>query len=229
MALQRAAKFTAKAATSRTAVRAYAATTDRGAVRASVIPRYSIASLPVYAPGEAASPRLRSTHGAASKNRTGLPDGLKSGIESLSGISLDNVDVHYNSPHPMKRDALAYAHGRDIYVAPQQERHLAHEAWHLVQQAQGRVKPTGRMADGVPINDDTALELEADVMGKKAAFAGSAAPSIAGPETREATASHPVQLKGKKQKLQGVKMSLADFHRAVDGNLLGPESICPRR
>src|SRR5215470_10506123 len=28
-------------------------------------------------------------------NRTGLPDQLKSGVESLSGVSLDNVKVHY--------------------------------------------------------------------------------------------------------------------------------------
>jgi hypothetical protein len=31
-------------------------------------------------------------------NNTGLPDQLKSGIEGLSGHSLDDVKVHYNSP-----------------------------------------------------------------------------------------------------------------------------------
>lgn len=33
-------------------------------------------------------------------NRTGLPDNLKSGIENLSGYSMDDVNVHYNSAKP---------------------------------------------------------------------------------------------------------------------------------
>ena len=33
-------------------------------------------------------------------NQTGLPDNLKTGIESLSGMSLDHVRVHYNSAQP---------------------------------------------------------------------------------------------------------------------------------
>jgi hypothetical protein len=76
--------------------------------------------------------------------------------------------VHYNSSQPAQLDALAYAQGSDIHLAPGQERHLPHEAWHVVQQAQGRVKPTLQMKDGVAINDDAKLEHEADVMGTKA-------------------------------------------------------------
>lgn len=33
-------------------------------------------------------------------NNTGLPDNLKTGIENLSGMSLDDVKVHYNSDKP---------------------------------------------------------------------------------------------------------------------------------
>jgi|GEM_PF-1142197 len=101
-------------------------------------------------------------------NRTGLPDQLKTGIESLSGLSLDNVKVHYNSARPAQLMAHAYAQGSQIHLAPGQQSHLPHEAWHLVQQAQGRVAPTTE-ADGTPVNDDAALEREADVMGRKAA------------------------------------------------------------
>lgn len=101
-------------------------------------------------------------------NNTGLPDNLKSGIESLSGMSMDSVRVHYNSSQPAQLNALAYAQGTDIHVAPGQEQHVPHEAWHVVQQAQGRVQPTMQMKDGVPINDDQGLEKEADVMGSKA-------------------------------------------------------------
>lgn len=105
---------------------------------------------------------------SAKPNNTGLPDNLKSGIESLSGMSMDNVKVHYNSSQPAQLNALAYAQGTDIHVAPGQEQHLPHEAWHVVQQAQGRVKPTMQMKEGVPVNDDKSLEHEADVMGGEA-------------------------------------------------------------
>jgi hypothetical protein len=105
-------------------------------------------------------------------NNTGLPDQLKSGIESLSGLSMDHVRVHYNSAQPAQLNALAYAQGSDIHLAPGQERHLPHEAWHVVQQAQGRVRPTMQMKEGELVNDDVGLESEADVMGSKALEGG---------------------------------------------------------
>lgn len=101
-------------------------------------------------------------------NNTGLPDNLKLGIENLSGMSMDGVKVHYNSAKPAQLNALAYAQGQDIHVATGQEQHLPHEAWHVVQQAQGRVKPTMQMKGGVPVNDDKVLEREADMMGGRA-------------------------------------------------------------
>lgn len=101
-------------------------------------------------------------------NRTGLPDNLKSGVENLSGYSMDDVKVHYNSSEPAQLQAHAYAQGTDIHIAPGQEKHLPHEAWHVAQQKQGRVKPTLQMKAGVPVNDDPGLENEADVMGAKA-------------------------------------------------------------
>lgn len=107
----------------------------------------------------------------AGTNRTGMPDKLKYGIEALSGMAMDNVRVHYNSPKPTQLQALAYAQGTDIHLAPGQERHLPHEAWHVVQQAQGRVKPTMNLG-GVQINDSKSLEAEADTMGDKASSLG---------------------------------------------------------
>ena len=99
---------------------------------------------------------------------TNLPGDLKSGVENLSGMSMNGVQVHYNSPKPAQLQALAYTQGKDIHVGPGQEQHLPHEAWHVVQQAQGRVQPTRQMEQGVPLNDDAGLEHEADVMGEKA-------------------------------------------------------------
>jgi len=101
-------------------------------------------------------------------NNTGLPENLKSGIENLSGHSMDNVKVHYNSSKPAQLQAHAYAQGTDIHIASGQEKHLPHEAWHVVQQKQGRVKPTLQMKGKVNVNDDKDLENEADIMGAKA-------------------------------------------------------------
>ena len=101
-------------------------------------------------------------------NNTSLPNELKSSVENISSISIDDVKVHYNSSQPAQLNAHAYAQGTDIHVAPGQEKHLPHEAWHVVQQKQGRVKPTTQLKGKVNINDDKGLELEADTMGSKA-------------------------------------------------------------
>lgn len=101
------------------------------------------------------------------EGRGGLPGPLKAGIESLSGMAMDDVKVHYNSSKPAQLQALAFAQGADIHLAPGQEKHLPHEAWHVVQQKQGRVTPTLTLKDA-PINDDRSLEQEADQMGDRA-------------------------------------------------------------
>jgi len=102
------------------------------------------------------------------ENNTGLPDNLKSGMENLSGISMDDVKVHRNSDKPAQLGAHAYAQGTDIHLGPAQEKHLPHELGHVVQQKQGRVKPTMQMKGKVSVNDDSGLEREADLMGNKA-------------------------------------------------------------
>lgn len=111
-------------------------------------------------------------------NNTGLPNELKSGVESLSGVSLDDVNVHFNSAKPAQLKAHAYAQGTDIHLGAGQEKHLPHEAWHVVQQKQGRVNPTMQMKGKVPVNDDAGLEKEADVMGAKAVQMKAMRPSV---------------------------------------------------
>lgn len=118
------------------------------------------------APRSAAEPPVQRR---AARNNTGLPDSLKSGVEHLSGLSLDGVRVHRNSAKPAQLNAHAFAQGTDIHLAPGQEKHLPHEAWHVVQQAQGRVRPTTQLQSAVPVNDDPSLEREADRMGARAA------------------------------------------------------------
>ena len=101
-------------------------------------------------------------------NNTGMPNQLKSGIEGLSGVDVSDVKVHYNSSKPAQLNAHAYAQGSNIHIGPGQEKHLPHEAWHTVQQKQGRVQATTQMKENVQVNDDPSLENEADVMGAKA-------------------------------------------------------------
>jgi len=112
-------------------------------------------------PMEASPPQPASAPIQREPNDTGLPDQLKAGVEQLSGIAMDDVRVHFNSPKPATVQAHAYAQGTDIHLGPRQEKHLPHEAWHVVQQKQGRVKPTLQLK-GIVINDNSALEREAD-------------------------------------------------------------------
>jgi hypothetical protein len=105
------------------------------------------------------------------QNNTGLPDKLKSGMENLSSMSLDHVNVHYQSSKPAAVQAHAYAQGSDIHIASGQEKHLPHELGHVVQQMQGRVKATTSVG-GMSVNDNAGLENEATVMGDKALRGG---------------------------------------------------------
>lgn len=104
---------------------------------------------------------------ASSESETAVPNNLKSGIEARSGLSVADVKVHYNSSKPAEIQASAYTQGTNIYLEKGQEKHLPHEVWHVVQQKKGQVKPTSYVR-GMPINDVTALEQEADLQGNLA-------------------------------------------------------------
>ena len=114
------------------------------------------------------TPTLQASPDGERPNQTGLPDGLKSGVESLSSLSLADVRVHFNSSLPQSYAAHAFTAGSDIHVSPGQERALPHEAWHVVQQKQGRVQANIEV-NRSPVNADADLEREADQMGQRAA------------------------------------------------------------
>lgn len=138
------------------------------------------------------------TPSAGNTSQNGLPNALRSGIENLSGMAMSDVQVHYNSSKPAQLRAHAFAQGNQIHVAPGQERHLPHEAWHVVQQKQGRVKPTAQLKKGIAVNDEPALEREADVMGAKAARLGDSTTTSAPLQAKAATAEvmQPIWIKG---------------------------------
>lgn len=96
-------------------------------------------------------------------NLTGIPTQMKLDFERRSGLSFDDVRVHYNSDKPAQLQALAYTQGTQVYVGPGQERHLKHELGHVVQQKSGRAHPMYYIK-GMPINDQPSLEREADTL-----------------------------------------------------------------
>lgn len=104
---------------------------------------------------------------ASEKDKTGIPHKMKAGFERSSGFSFNDVRVHYNSEKPAQLRAHAYTQGNEIYVAPGQEKHLPHELGHVVQQKSDVVRPTGEIG-GLPLNDDMAMENDADTIAAKA-------------------------------------------------------------
>lgn len=102
------------------------------------------------------------------ENNKGLHDDLKSGIESLSGHSLDNVKVHYNSDKPAQLHSNSYYQGTDIHLEDNQQKYLLHETWHVVKQKQGRVIPTMQMKGEINVNDNKGLEKGVEVIVNKA-------------------------------------------------------------
>ena len=133
--------------------------------------------------------QLQEDKQASSKNKTGLPDPLKTGMENLSGMSMDDVRVHRNSDKPAELQAHAYAQGNQIHLGPGQEEHLPHELGHVVQQKQGRVHPTLQKKGQIPINDNKGLEKEADVLGSKALQTSNNEPTV---QKMNKTANQPV-------------------------------------
>jgi hypothetical protein len=103
-----------------------------------------------------------------------LPEELRERMEPVLGADLSDVRVHEDSKAP-SIGAEAYTQGRHIHFTPGKFQPnslpgrtlIGHEVGHVIQQRAGRVTvPQGK---GAPINEDPALEAEADALGAKAA------------------------------------------------------------
>jgi hypothetical protein len=107
---------------------------------------------------------------------TGIPDGVKTKMETALGADFSEVKIHPHSSQPGEVLALASTQGQDVHFAPGQyaphtdrgQRLLGHELAHVVQQRAGRVPATGTMG-GYAANLDPGLEREADRIGDYAA------------------------------------------------------------
>ena len=114
---------------------------------------------------------------AVSDGGKALPDGVRGKMEGALGMDFSRVRVH-EGPQARAMGALAYTQGTDIHFAPGQyqphsqrgQELIGHELTHVVQQAEGRVQATRQMK-GVGLNDNPALEREADDRGREAARA----------------------------------------------------------
>jgi len=106
------------------------------------------------------------------KASNGLPSDLNANLESTLNTDFSDVNIHTNSNDAVQMNALAYAQGTDVHFAPGQfkpntssgQKLIGHEFAHVVQQAEGRVKPTAEV-NGMPVNDNKGLEGEADKIG----------------------------------------------------------------
>ena len=74
--------------------------------------------------------RFQATQPKAVLAASDLPLALQAGIERLSGVRLDGVQVERNSPEPGRLGAHATAQRRTIKLAPGQDHRLPQEAWH---------------------------------------------------------------------------------------------------
>jgi len=70
------------------------------------------------------------------KGKDNLPNQLTSRNENLSGYNMSDVKVHYNSSKPSElgNDPKTQDFQNTIHISTPQEKHLPHEAWHVVQQ-----------------------------------------------------------------------------------------------
>ncbi|MEO1653852.1 MAG: DUF4157 domain-containing protein [Bacteroidota bacterium] len=104
-----------------------------------------------------------------------LPPQLQAQAESVLGEDLSQVKIK-ESEQAREVGALAYTQGNELTFAPGQfqpqskqgQELIGHELAHVQQQKQGRVQATTQ-TKGLPVNDDPALEKEADVIGEKIA------------------------------------------------------------
>ena len=135
-----------------------------------------------FQPDLAAAPIQRKAGGEtgeapapASGGGVPMPADLRAKMERAFGADFSAVRIH-QGPQARALGALAYTQGTDIHFAPGQydptstagQELLGHELTHVVQQTQGRVAASRQMK-GIGLNDDAALEREADQLGARAA------------------------------------------------------------
>ena len=126
-----------------------------------------------------ATPDLESSINRARGGGQALDVGLQRKMGQAMGADFSRVKVHTDAQSDQLNKSIqakAFTTGQDVFFRqgayePSSrggQELIAHELTHVVQQAQGRVKPTMQMQGDMSVNDAAGLEQEADVMGAKA-------------------------------------------------------------
>ncbi len=110
------------------------------------------------------------------KHNENLQASLQTDMENAFGHDFSNVAIQKDSQEATSLNALAFTQGENVHFAPGQfDQHtekgknlIGHEFVHIVQQRNGLVNPTRVLGKGLSLNDDKALESEADQLGARA-------------------------------------------------------------
>jgi outer membrane protein OmpA-like peptidoglycan-associated protein len=113
---------------------------------------------------------------ARAPDATGMPAPVRAKMERAFAADFSQVRVHPDSSSADALRAQAFTQGDHVHIAPGRwaphtptgQQLLGHELAHVVQQRAGRVAATRQMK-GAALNDDPALEREADELGARAA------------------------------------------------------------
>ena len=138
-----------------------------------------LSDIPAYPPvheSGAVQAKVKQASKPKSSSASGMPEPVLNKMEKAFQTDFSGVKINPSSTKASQLGALAYTQGQEIHFAPgvyqpgsqRGQELLGHELTHVVQQREGRVKPTGT-ANGLPLNDDPSLEKEADALGQKAA------------------------------------------------------------
>jgi len=152
----------------------------------------------IGSPGYSHEHRAEEVKGKA--DHTGMPAPVRAKMENVFKADFSNVRVHPASARAVELGALAFAQGNEIHVAPghwapetpKGQELLGHELGHVMQQWTGKAKTT-ELHMGVGLNDEPALEREADVMGMRAAHGRVAGEPILHRRTGQPRANAPIQ------------------------------------
>ncbi len=125
-----------------------------------------------------------------------LPDAARIRMEAAFGANFSDMRIHVG-PQADRIGAVAFTTGSDIFFAPGRYQPdspaglqlLGHELAHVIQQRAGRVR--NPLRSGAAVVQDTALEAEADRLGRQAAMMRAVAPAtpVASPLQRPAPGS----------------------------------------
>lgn len=152
-------------------------------------------------------------------NSTGIPTPVKENFEAVHKLSLDDVQIHYNSHAPAQLQALAYTQYPHVYIAPGQEKHLFHELGHIVQQKKHSIPATATV-NGQRINDNPRLEADADHIAMQAASHSLPVQEASAAVPTSRPAGSAIQRMGEKKAVKSVMRKLGKRRSIRRGNVI---------